>query len=342
MAPLTRCRADEAAGDLSGRPMNVEYYRQRSSAGLIISEGTQVSPAGKGYMATPGIYSAAQVEGWRRVTEAVHAQGSCIVAQIWHVGRISHPTINGGHEPLAPSPIAPGISAYSASGRVECPVPRELDTAGIAKVVEEFRTAASNARAAGFDGVEIHGANGYLVDQFLRDGANHRTDEYGGSVANRCRFALQIIDACCSAIGADRVGIRLSPVSNVNGIHDSNPQSVFGHLIEALDARAIAFIHLVEGSTGGARAMQDFDFAAARRHFRGSYIANNGYTREMAMAAVDSGAADAIAFGRPFIANPDLVERLRLGAPLATADSKTYYAFGPEGYTDYPSLAGSH
>ena len=252
--------------------------------------------------------------------------------------RSSHPAINGGHEPLAPSPIAPGIEAYSASGRVECPIPREMDLASIAEVVEEFRTAALNARTAGFDGIEIHGANGYLVDQFLRDGANHRTDGYGGSIQNRCRFALEIVDACCSAIGANRVGIRLSPVSGVNGIHDSDPQSVFGYLIEALDAREIAFIHLVEGTTGGTRDVKGFDFAAARRRFRGAYIANNGYTRELAMAAVDSGAADAIAFGRPFIANPDLVERLRLGAPLATPDSKTYYAFGPEGYIDYPSL----
>jgi N-ethylmaleimide reductase len=217
-----------------------------------------------------------------------------------------------------------------------------MDSASIAAVVEEFRTAAMNARAAGFDGVEIHGANGYMVDQFLRDGANQRTDAYGGSVENRCRFALEIVDACCEAIGADRVGIRLSPVSGVNGIHDSDPQSVFGHLIEALDARGIAFIHLVEGTTGGERGIEGFDFAAARRRFRGAYIANNGYTRELAMAAVESGAADAIAFGRPFIANPDLVERLRTDASLATPDSKTYYAFGAEGYTDYPSLSGSH
>ena len=338
MAPLTRCRADEAAGDVPGKAMNIEYYRQRSTAGLIISEGTQVSPAGKGYMATPGIYSAAQVDGWRKITDAVHAAGSKILAQIWHVGRISHPDINGGHEPIAPSAIAPGIAAYSANGRVECPIPRALDEAGIAAVVEEFRQAALNARAAGFDGVEIHGANGYLVDQFLRDGANHRTDRYGGSAENRCRFALETVDACIAAIGADRVGIRLSPVSGVNGIADSAPQAVFGHLVDELDARQIAFIHFVEGKTGGERDVSGFDFAAARRSFRGAYIANNGYTRESAIAAIESQAADAIAFGRSFIANPDLVERLRLGAPLASPDPKTFYAFGPEGYTDYPTL----
>ncbi len=338
MAPLTRCRADASAGDVSGQAMNVEYYRQRSGAGLIISEGTQVSSIGKGYLATPGIYSAAQVDGWRRVTDAVHAAGSKIVAQIWHVGRISHPAINGGHEPVAPSPIAPGVSGYSAEGRVECPVPHELDLSEIAAVVDEFRRAAANAIAAGFDGVEIHGANGYLVDQFLRDGSNHRTDAYGGSVENRCRFALELVDACAAAIGADRVGIRLSPVSGVNGITDSNPQALFGALVEALDQRNIAFIHFVEGQTDGARDISDFDFAAARRRFRGAYIANNGYTGDTARVAIDSGAADAIAFGRPFISNPDLVTRLKTNAPLAPANPNTFYGGGTEGYTDYPSL----
>jgi N-ethylmaleimide reductase len=338
MAPLTRCRADEAAGDVPGRPMNIEYYRQRSTAGLIISEGTQVSPTGKGYMATPGIYSQAQVDGWRRITDAVHAAGSKIIAQIWHVGRVSHPDINGGHEPVAPSAIAPGIAAYSARGRVECPVPRALDEAGIAAVVGEFRQAALNARAAGFDGVEIHGANGYLVDQFLRDGANQRTDRYGASPENRCRFALEVVDACSAAIGADRVGIRLSPVSAANGLSDTAPQTVFGHLVDELDSRQIAFIHFVEGNTGGDRDVPGFDFAAARRRFRGAYIANNGYTRATAITAIESHAADAIAFGRPFIANPDLVERLRIDAPLASPNPQTFYASGPEGYTDYATL----
>lgn len=230
MAPLTRCRANASAGDVSGQPMNVEYYRQRSTAGLIVSEGTQISAVGKGYLATPGIYSAPQIEGWRRVTEAVHAAGSKIIAQIWHVGRISHPDINGGHEPIAPSAIAPGIAAYGPNGKVECPTPRGMDEADIANVVAEFRQAASNAMAAGFDGVEIHGANGYLVDQFLRDGSNHRSDRYGGSPTNRMRFALEVVDACAGAIGADRVGIRLSPVSPANGVTDSDPQSVFGPL----------------------------------------------------------------------------------------------------------------
>jgi N-ethylmaleimide reductase len=338
MAPLTRCRGDESAGDVSGRPMNVQYYTQRAGAGLIISEGTQISPTGKGYMATPGIYSADQVAGWRRVTDAVHAAGSKIIAQIWHVGRISHPDINGGHNPIGPSAIAPGVAAYGPKGKVDCPVPVAMDETGIATVVAEFANAARNARSAGFDGVEIHGANGYLVDQFLRDGSNQRTDRYGGSPENRRRFALEVVDACIEAIGADRVGIRLSPVSSVNGIHDSAPQSVFGPLVEALDQRGIAFIHFVEGTTGGSRDLSGFDFSAARKAFRGAYIANNGYTRELALSTIDSGAADAIAFGRPFIANPDLVARLMSGAALASPDPQTFYAPTEHGYTDYPTL----
>jgi len=338
MAPLTRCRGDASAGDVSGRPMNIAYYTQRSAAGLIISEGTQISPVGKGYMGTPGIYSPAQVEGWRRVTDAVHAAGSKMIAQIWHVGRITHPDINGGLEPVAPSAIAPGVVGYGPNGKVDCPVPRALSESEIATIVGEFRSAALNAMAAGFDGVEIHGANGYLVDQFLRDGSNQRTDRYGGSAENRARFALEVVDACTAAIGADRVGIRLSPVSPVNGIHDSAPQTVFGSLVEALDRRGIAFIHFVEGSTGGSRDLTGFDFAAARRAFHGAYIANNGYTRESAIAAIETGAADAVAFGRPFISNPDLVHRLQIGAPFAPANPQTFYAPGPEGYTDYPTL----
>ncbi|HKX95060.1 MAG TPA: alkene reductase, partial [Methylibium sp.] len=213
MAPLTRSRADEPRGDLPGSAMNIDYYRQRSGAGLIISEGTQVAPAGKGYMATPGIYSDAQVEGWKRITDAVHAAGSKIVAQIWHVGRITHPALTGGLRPVAPSAVAPkGVVAYTHEGKVEVPVPQELTTAEIAEIVDQYRRGAANAIRAGFDGVEIHGANGYLIDQFLRDGANHRTDAYGGSPENRARFALEVVDAVAAEIGAGRTGIRLSPV----------------------------------------------------------------------------------------------------------------------------------
>ncbi len=340
MAPLTRSRADEAAGDVPGSEMNVEYYRQRAGAGLIISEGTQVAPAGKGYMATPGIYSDAQVEGWKRITDAVHAAGSKIVAQIWHVGRITHPALTGGLPPVAPSAVAPkGVVAYTHEGKVEVPVPHALTVAEIADVVDQYRRGAANAIRAGFDGVEIHGANGYLIDQFLRDGANQRTDAYGGSPENRARFALEVVDAVAAEIGAGRTGIRLSPVTPFNDLADSDPQAVFGHLVRELDLRGIAFIHWIEGATGGPRDVPGFDFAWARRAFRGSYIANNGYDRAMAIDAVASGRADAVAFGRLFIANPDLVQRLQRGAPLNAPNPQTFYTPGPAGYTDYPALA---
>jgi N-ethylmaleimide reductase len=338
MAPLTRCRADEPAGDIPGSAINIEYYRQRSNAGLIISEGTQVSPQGKGYMATPGIYSDEQVAGWKPITQAVHDAGSKIVAQIWHVGRITHPDLTGGAQPIAPSAVQPKIAAYTRNGKVDAPVPHALSVAEIQEVVNQYRRGAANAMRAGFDGVEIHGANGYLVDQFLRDGTNHRTDLYGGSVENRCRFALDVVDACVAEIGAGRVGIRLSPVSPANDSADSHPQAVFGHLVEELNKRGIAFIHFVEGSTGGPRDVPGFDYAGARQAFKGTYIANNGYTRDMAIDAVASGRADAIAFGRPYIANPDLVQRLKLNAPLNAAVPKTFYAPGAVGYTDYPAL----
>lgn len=338
MAPLTRSRADEAAGDIPGSAMNVEYYRQRSNAGLIISEGTPVSPLGKGYLATPGIWSDGQVEGWKAITRAVHDAGSRIVAQIWHVGRVSHPDLIGGELPVAPSAIAPRVVAYTRHGKREAPVPRALSIDGIAEVVAQFRRGAANAIRAGFDGVEIHGANGYLIDQFLRDGANRRGDAYGGPVENRVRFALEVVDAVVAEVGRGRVGIRLSPVTPANDLSDSDPQAVFGHLVAELDRRGIGFIHFIEGATGGPRDLPGFDFAAARRGFRGSYIANNGYDRAMAIDAVASGRADAVAFGRAFLANPDLVTRLKLDAPLNAPNPKTFYTPGPAGYTDYPTL----
>lgn len=338
MAPLTRSRADEAKGDIPGSAMNVDYYRQRSGAGLIISEGTQVSPVGKGYMATPGIYSDAQVDGWKPITQAVHDAGSKIIAQIWHVGRITHPDLTGGTHPVAPSAIQPKVVAYTHKGKVDVPVPHALSTAEIKDVVQQFCQAASNAMRAGFDGVEIHGANGYLVDQFIRDGANQRTDEYGGSIENRCRFALEVVDACVAEIGAGRVGIRLSPLTPFNDLADSNPQAVFGYLVEELNKRGIAFIHFIEGATGGPRDLPGFDYAAARQAFKGTYIANNGYDRQIAIDAIESGKADAIAFGRLFISNPDLVERLKLNAALNAPNPNTFYTPGPVGYTDYPTL----
>ncbi|RZI44713.1 alkene reductase [Herbaspirillum sp. HC18] len=338
MAPLTRCRADEANGDIPGSDINIEYYRQRSNAGLIISEGTQISPTGKGYVATPGIYSDAQVEGWKRITKVVHDAGSKIVAQIWHVGRVTHPDLIGDVQPVAPSAVAPGLTAHSRNGKQEIPVPRALTVEEIAGIVNDYRRAAANAIRAGFDGVEIHGANGYLVDQFLRDGANKRTDSYGGSVENRARFALEVVDAVVAEIGAGRVGIRLSPVSPANGLSDSNPQAVFGYMVEQLNKRGIAFIHFVEGATGGPRNLAGFDFDWARKTFKGTYIANNGYDREMAIDAVESDRADAISFGRPYIANPDLLQRLKAGAPFNAVNPKTLYVPGPTGYTDYPAM----
>lgn len=338
MAPLTRSRADEPAGDVPGSAMNIEYYRQRSNAGLIISEGTQVSPVGKGYMATPGIYSDAQVEGWKPITQAVHEAGSKIVAQIWHVGRVTHPNLTGGVQPIAPSAVTPKVIAYTRAGKVDALEPRALALDEIKDIVDEYRRGAANAIRAGFDGIELHGANGYLIDQFLRDGANKRTDAYGGSIENRCRFALEVVDACVAEIGAGRVGIRLSPVTPANDLSDSDPQALFAYLIEELNKRNIAFIHFIEGATGGPRDVPGFDFAWARQAYKGTYIANNGYTREMAIEAVESGHADAVAFGRLYIANPDLVQRLRQNAPLNVPNPQTFYTPGEVGYIDYPTL----
>jgi N-ethylmaleimide reductase len=234
--------------------------------------------------------------------------------------------------------VAPKVLAYTHEGKVEAPEPRALATEEIKEIVAEYRRGAANAIRAGFDGIELHGANGYLIDQFLRDGANKRTDEYGGSIENRARFALEVVDAVVAEIGAGRVGIRLSPVTPANDLADSNPQAVFGYLIEELNKRGIAFIHFVEGATGGPRDLPGFDFAWARQAFKGTYIANNGYTREMAIDAVESGRADAVAFGRAYIANPDLVQRLKLNAPFNTPNPQTFYAPGEAGYIDYPTL----
>jgi N-ethylmaleimide reductase len=340
MAPLTRSRA--VAGDVPN-PLAVTYYRQRAGAGLIVSEGTQIRPDGKGYVTTPGIYSPAQVEGWKKVTDAVHGAGGKIVAQIWHVGRISHPDHTGGTAPVAPSAIRAEAKTFLPSGAYE-PVaePRALTLDEIKQVVEDFGTAAKNAIAAGFDGIEIHGANGYLVDQFLRNGANQRTDEYGGSIENRVRFMTETVDATIAAIGADRVGIRLSPVTPANGLSDSDPQPLFDLAVSELAKRKIAFIHMIEGATQGPRdIVPDFDFARLRKSFGGVYIDNNGYTPELARERVESGEVDMVAFGKAFISNPDLVERLRKGEPLAAANRETFYGGGAEGYTDYPTFAGA-
>jgi N-ethylmaleimide reductase len=338
MAPLTRNRATHGADVAS--ELAATYYSQRASAGLIVSEGTQVSRQGQGYVWTPGLYSEAQVAGWRRATDAAHAAGGRIFAQLWHVGRISHVSLQpDGGAPVAPSPIRAKTRTFLESGFAEVSEPRALGLAEIAGVVADFAAAAANARRAGFDGVELHGANGYLIDQFLRDGTNKRSDSYGGSIENRARFALEVVDAALKAWPAGRVGVRLAPVSPANDIADSNPAAIFGHLVAQLSTRKLGYIHVVEGATGGDRNIAPFDFAALRRLFGGAYIANNGYTRALAIETLASGRADLVAFGRPFIANPDLVERLRRDAPLAAPERQTFYGGGAEGYTDYPALA---
>jgi N-ethylmaleimide reductase len=339
MAPLTRSRA--LPGDVPG-PLAVTYYAQRASAGLIISEASQVSPQGKGYIQTPGIYSPEQVAGWKRVTDAVHARGGKIVIQLWHVGRISHPDLQeGGALPVAPSAVTPKGWVFTGRGREEMVTPRALELAELPGIVATYRRAAENAQAAGFDGVEIHSANGYLLDQFLRDKTNLRSDAYGGTIENRARLLLEVTDAVLEVWEKARVGVRLSPLSTVNDIDDSHPEPVFSHVVQELARRDIGFLHVIEGVTGGPRLPgkpTDFDLGRLRRLFPNTYIANNGYTRAMAIEARASKHADLIAFGKPFIANPDLVERLRRNAPLNALDADTLYGGDQHGYTDYPFL----
>jgi N-ethylmaleimide reductase len=339
MAPLTRNRA-RPEGDVPG-PLAPEYYGQRAGFGLIISEGTQVSPQGQGYAWTPGVYSAAQVEGWRPVTEAVHAKGGTIVAQIWHVGRVSHTSLQpAGAAPVGPSALTADSKTFDGKGFVETSTPRALTIEEIPGVVADFAAAARNAREAGFDGVEIHGANGYLIDQFMRPSANVRTDAYGGSVENRTRFLEEVVEAVAGAIGADRVGLRLSPFSPANNVTvDETAPEIFARGIERIAPYGLAYLHMVEGATGGSRDLPaGASIDALRGLFPGVYIANNGYDRELAMEAVESGRADAVAFGRLAISNPDLVERLRRDARLNEFDRATFYGGTAEGYTDYPAL----
>jgi N-ethylmaleimide reductase len=337
MAPLTRQRAGQ--GNVP-TDLVVEYYRQRASAALIVSEATQVSPRGQGYPGTPGIHSLDQVHGWHRVTEAVHAAGGRIFLQLWHVGRISHPSFHGGELPVAPSAVRPAGKGLTADWQMaDHPTPRALERSEIPQVVDEFRRGAENALAAGFDGVEIHGANGYLIDQFLRDGTNRRTDDYGGSVEFRARFALEVTDAVTSVWGADRVGIRLSPSGTFNDMKDSQPEQTFGYVVQQLAKRKLAYLHLVEAQEGDVRhggRPVPIDFF--RGLYPGTIIVNSGYDRARADAVIARGAADLVAFGRDFIANPDLPARLRANAPLNPADASTFYGGGAKGYVDYPRL----
>ncbi len=337
MAPLTRNRAIH--GTDVPHLLNAEYYAQRAEAGLIISEATQISPTGKGYAWTPGIYSPEQVKGWRLVTDAVHAQNGVIYLQLWHVGRISHPSLQpGGMLPVAPSAIAPqGQKTFIENGTfTEIGTPRALTLEEIHNIVKDFRIAARNAMAAGFDGVEVHGANGYLLQQFLSDNANHRSDQYGGNVTNRLRFPLEVMHAVVEEVGADRTAIRLSPVTPANGIADSAPESVYFPLVKELNKLNLSYIHVIEGAAGGSRDSKGFDFKRLRKEFSGPWMVNNGYDFEMATAAVASGYADLIAFGKLYIANPDLVTRFKLKAPLNQPDNSTFYGGDAKGYTDYP------
>ncbi len=338
MAPLTRSRAPGPDG--SPGPMNAQYYAQRASAGVIVSEATNISPQGRGYAYTPGIYSEEQAAGWRLVTDAVHAKGGKILCQLWHVGRISHPSLQpGGVLPVAPSAVKPEGNAYTEQGFQPHVAPRALTLEEIPGVIDQYRHATACARRAGFDGVEIHGANGYLIDQFLKDKTNRRTDLYGGPIENRVRFLREVTAAVVESWSADRVGIRLSPISPANDIADSNPEPLFLHVIEELNRFGLAYLHVVEGATQGPRHVPGgFDLQKLRRAFKGVYMANNGYDLEMAVQARAQNLADVIAFGRLYIANPDLVERFKTGAPLAELDPATLYGGDAHGYTDYPAL----
>ena len=336
MAPLTRSRANPdtlALGDL-----NAEYYRQRASAALVIGEATQISPMGQGYPGTPGIYSDAQRDGWKQVVDAVHDAGGRIFAQLWHVGRISHPSLLPGHAtPVAPSAIQP----KKASG-TEFVTPRALDADELPGIVADYKHAAQVAKDAGFDGVEVHNANGYLLDQFLRSGTNVRTDDFGGSVENRMRFPLMVVDAVLEVWNADRVGCRVSPIAEANDIRDADPAETFGSFARALDDRNLIYLHVTEPDsreTGNGRGTALFPAKNFRGDFKNTLIANGGYDRELALKVLSAGDADLIAFGRPFISNPDLPERLFQNAPLTEPDTSTFYGGDAKGYTDYPTLA---
>jgi N-ethylmaleimide reductase len=339
MAPLTRNRA--VAG-MVPNPLAVEYYGQRASAGLLITEASQVSQQGQGYQDTPGIYSNEQVAGWRKVTDRVHERGGRIFIQIWHVGRISHTSLQpDGGAPVAPSALKARTKTFVNGTFADVSEPRAVTLEEIPGIIESFRRGAANAVEAGFDGVEIHGANGYLLDQFAKDGTNKRTDAYGGGIENRARLMLEVSKVVAAEAGPERTGIRISPVTPANDVSDSEPQPLFEHIVDHLNALKLTYIHVVEGATGGPRDIAPFDYASLRKRFTGAYIANNGYDFELANKVLEAGEADLIAFGKPFLANPDLVERLQRGAPLNAPDKATFYGGGAEGYTDYPALGDS-
>ncbi|MHB1756145.1 MAG: alkene reductase [Leptospirillum sp.] len=337
MAPMTRSRAGEGN---TPTPLMATYYEQRATAGLIITEATQISPGGQGYIQTPGIHSPEQIAGWKKVTEAVHQKGGVIYLQLWHVGRISHPDFLQGNLPVAPSAIAPrGMTTYTPTGPKEIPTPRALEIHEIAQIVEQYKIAAKNAKEAGFDGVEIHGANGYLIDQFLEDSTNQRTDLYGGSVENRARFLFEVIEAATSVWGSQHIGLRLSPGGTFNDMHDSNPQKTFGYVLQKLSKLNLAYVHLIEPAIPeGEHPTPDLSARFFRPLYSGTLIVAGDYSREKGNIVLKNGFADLVAFGRPFLANPDLVERFKKGERLNPIDTTTFYGGGVKGYTDYPSM----
>lgn len=350
MAPLTRNRSPGAIPN----DLNVEYYRQRATAGLIITEATAITHQGQGYANVPGLYSKEALDGWKRVTDAVHAEGGKIIVQMWHVGRISHTELqpNGGKPVSSTNRIAKAktylVNADGTGGFTDTSEPRALEASEIPGIIEDYRKAARAAIDAGFDGVEIHGANGYLLDQFMRDGVNDRTDEYGGSIENRTRFTFQVVEAVTREIGARRTAIRISPVTPSGESYDSNPQALFTYVVERLARYDLAYIHVIEGQTGGERDYRQgdnpsFDYKALRAANekaggKAAWMVNNGYNRDMAIETVENGAADLVAFGKPFISNPDLVERLEKNLPLNAPDQSTFYGGSAKGYVDYPTL----
>jgi N-ethylmaleimide reductase len=345
MAPLTRNRSPNAVPT----DLVATYYTQRASAGLIISEATAISHQGQGYADVPGLYAPEQIAGWKKVTSSVHAAGGMIVVQLWHVGRVSHTDLQPGNAaPVAPSAIAAKTKTVlikdGAPAFVDTSVPRALELAEIPGIVEDYRRAARAAIEAGFDGVEVHAANGYLIDQFLKTGANQRTDDYGGSIENRARLLVEVMAAVTAEIGGGRTGIRLSPVTPANDVVDASPQPLFEHVVRQLGPMGLSYVHVIEGATGGPREVEGrpFDYPALKAAYaaaggKGAWMVNNAYDKALAEKAIAEG-ADMVAFGRPFIANPDLVERLKTNAPLNEVHRATLYGGGAEGYTDYPAL----
>ena len=336
MAPMTRLRAINSIP----QPLMATYYAQRASAGLIVTECTMVSPLSNGYVNCPGIYLPKQIEGWQNVTDAVHSAGGKIFLQLWHCGRISHSSLLDGKQPVAPSAIAAVGELHTPVGKVAMETPRALEKDEILEIVEQFRSSAENAKAAGFDGVELHGAFGYLIDQFLQDGSNQRTDEYGGSIENRASFLLEVVEAVSSVWGADRVGIKLSPSNTFYGMVDSNPKATFSYVLKALNPLGLAYVHLMEPNETDLKNRDVLNPVTPlfRPVYQGTLITNGSYTQETANAALADGDADLVSFGKLFLANPDLPKRFRLNAPLNEPEPKTFYGSGEKGYTDYPFL----